>query len=135
MKYLYIILILFTCVFLEYVPELHKNGDTMTFPFSNLTISSWWYWYIVYKDLKMVLLAWALWVYGIPKKFSLIKLAGSIACTFITIVPIYFILFYSAPFPVLVFTIKVFASILVGIFIYKFNDRMWTRNDTRSRNS
>lgn len=135
MRILYIILILFACVFLEYLPDIHKSGITMTFPFNDLTITSEWYWYIVYKDLKMVLLAWALWAYGIPKNLPIIKLSGSIACTFITIVPIYFILFYSVPFPLLVFSIKIVTSILVGIFIYKFNGRMWTRNNTSSDNS
>ena len=106
----------------------------MTFPFSNLTISSWWYWYIVYKDLTVVLLAWALWVYGIPKKFPRIKLAGAVFCTYITIVPIYFVLFYSVPFPVWVYITKVVASITVGFFITYFNDGIW-RNNIRSGNS
>lgn len=132
MKYLYIILILFVCVFLEYAPELHKNGGTMTFPFSNLTISSWWYWYIVYKDLTVVLLAWALWVYAIPKKLKVIKAAAAIFCTYITIVPVYFILFYSVPFPVWVYSVKIGSSILVGFFIFKFNDRMPNDNDVSS---
>ncbi len=100
----------------------------MTFPVGDLTIPSEWYWYILYKDLTVVILAWSLWYYTIPKELKVIKLSGSIFCTYITIVPIYFVLFYSVPFPVWVFFTKVLASSLVGFFIYKLNDRLMVNN-------
>lgn len=97
-----------------------------------MTQKSEWYWYILYKDLTMVLLAWALWVHGIPRKLLTIKLAASIFCTYITIAPIYFVLFYHVPFPEIVLPVKVAVSILVGFFIFKFNDRVPNDNDVSS---
>lgn len=132
MKYLCIILALAGCVFLEYIPDFYKSGIDITFPFSDMTQKSQWYWYIVYKDLQIVVLAWALWFWAIPKELKIIKAGVAIFCTFLTLAPIYFVLFYSVPYTEWVFAIKVAVSILIGFFYFKYNDGVWGRNDTGS---
>jgi len=92
------------------------------FPFGDVTaIDSQWYWYIVFKDLRSVLLVWALWVYAIPREAKVIKLGASVFCVLITLVPINFVLFYSAPFLGIWFVLKLAIAALIGYAVTHFN--------------
>ncbi len=104
------------CVFIGYAYELMPSGITMTFPFSNRTLLSNWYWFILFKDLRSVLLVWMLWI-NIPNRASVIKLFVAIFAVMITLVPVYFVLFYSAPFYIGVFIVKVVLSLGLGYLI------------------
>lgn len=117
---------------MEYIPDFYESGITMEFPLNDLTISSEWYWYVVYKDLQIVVLAWALWILAIPKELKFTKAASAVFCTFITLAPIYFILFYSVPYPEWVFAIKAAATILIGAIIFISLNGVWSRYDTGS---
>lgn len=104
------------CVFIGYAYELMPSGITMTFPFSNRTLLSNWYWFILFKDLRSVLLVWMLWI-NIPNRASVIKLFVAIFAVMITLVPVYFMLFYSAPFHMVAILSKMIISVVAGFLI------------------
>ncbi len=128
----YIILALIISVFLGYARELMPYGETVGFVYNSIRIDSQWYWFVLFKDLRSVILVWLAW-HLIPWEQKLLKIAASIFATMITMVPINFILFYSAPFHSPAFILKIVVSLLVGYILY-FNDGIW-RNNTRSDNS
>lgn len=118
----HIIIILIVAVMLGYAREFMPSGQTVGFVFDSLRIDSQWYWFILFKDIRSVLLVLALWL-ATPKKSGLLKFAISIFGVMILFVPINFVLFYSAPFHILAFTVKLAVSIGVGFLIMYFNDR------------
>ena len=100
--------------------------------YNELRIDSQWYWFILFKDLRSVLLVWLAWSL-IPKNNGIIRLAASIFAVMITLVPINFILFYSAPFPAIVFIIKLIVSIVVAFLInYLDNESIGNNSNNNS---
>lgn len=130
MNKIIIISIVFS-VFVGYAHEFTPNGITMTFPFSNRTLISDWYWFILFKDIRSVFLVWAVW-HMIPNNEYAIKLSVTVFAIMLTFIPIYFILFYSAPFHAISFGIKLAVSIIIGFLITYNNDRMRNSTNTRS---
>jgi len=122
-------------VFLGYAWEFFPKNIRVDFPYNTRDMNIQWYVSYLSKDLRSVFLAWGLWIYGIPRKETLIKLGASVFCVMLTMVPINFVLFHSAPFHYGWFAFKVVVSIMIGIFITYFDDRIWIRNNTRSGNS
>lgn len=124
--------VLLICAFLDYMVEFHEEDVKMTFRYNTRTLASQWYWTFLYKDIRSVILAWYIW-YLIPRKEIILRAGAAIFCTMVTTVPIYFILYYSAPYSNIVLGIKLAASIFVGYMLY-LNDRNCSRSDSNGNN-
>ena len=122
-------------MFLGYAWEFFPRDVRVDFPYNTRDMNIMWYVSYLSKDIRSVILVWALWAYGIPKKDKLLKLGVSIFCIMLTMVPIFFVLFHSAPFHYGWFAVKVVISIIIGFIITYFDGRIWTRNNTHSGNS
>ena len=107
------------------------NGEAVGFSYNSLRIDSQWYWFLLFKDIRSVILVWMVW-FLIPKNDAVLRLGASVFCVIITLVPINFILFYSAPFNVWSFILKVFLSLTIGYFLTYYYGIRRERSDSNN---
>ena len=129
-----ILAIFILILFIGYIYKFFPRDETFGFPYSPLLssgkeirLTQSWYMSIVLEKFRYVILSWALWFHGIPKKESVVRFGAAIICVNITLLPVFWMLFYKSPNQNEWFIAKIVLSLLI-FTIYTYGG-VWNRSD------